>query len=136
MARSGIGRKAFGTHRKDKGNGSIPGEHGPLHEGLYVGPLGPTLPEVDAFFDALDYLVISTAAFNGFPCNSGYPLHRETGLRLPYPRMSQDERDAAVKLLSDLTEGTLAAPATASGLQQLFQQHGLANHFARGRGNW
>ena len=89
---------------------------------------------VDSFFDALDYLAVSVV---GFPPHAAVgPMLRDTPLRLKYGLMSQSERDAAVKLLHDLTQGTLRAPATASELVQLLERRGLGRHYGRGRGNW
>merc|ERR1712224_315181 len=90
--------------------------------------------EIEAFFDALDYLGVSVQGFQMLEA-SGPPL-RNTHMRLKYPRMSQEQRSGAVKLLQDLTQGTMRLPSTGAELVALFEERGLASHYRRGRGNW
>ena len=82
----------------------------------------------------MDYLLQAVQAF--LPMMARGPWHRETQLRLKFPNMSDDERNAAAQLAQVLAEGAITFEPTAAGLDRLFVQRGLANHFRRGRGNW
>mmetsp|Transcript_107876 Transcript_107876/g.170371 ORF Transcript_107876/g.170371 Transcript_107876/m.170371 type:complete len:498 (-) Transcript_107876:133-1626(-) len=90
--------------------------------------------DVESFFDALDYLAMSVQGFPKFEA-LGPPL-RNTPLHLKFRHMTESQRSAAVKLLRDLTRGTLRLPSTGSELVELFEERGLASHYHRGRGNW
>lgn len=92
------------------------------------------LHEVDAFFDTLDYVAVSTMGFPAFQALG--PMLHDGPLRLKYPQMSDQLREAALQLLRDLLEGGTRFPSTAPELKRLFSERGLAGHYNRGRGNW
>ncbi|CAL1144540.1 unnamed protein product [Cladocopium goreaui] len=125
---------------EDRTKGSLlatPGqEHNHCNLGLISicrgGDLKP-FEEVEAFFEVVDYVAVSTQGF--LPFEALGPQLQSTFLRLKYPHMSDAARAAAVQLLRDLTQGTLQC-RSAGELVTLLEQRGVGQHYARGRGNW
>ena len=72
--------------------------------------------DVDAVLDRMDYMMQALQAFPAFMAQG--PQHRQTGLALKFPRMTEAERDAALGIARHLSKGTLVA-ASAADLDEL-----------------
>ena len=92
------------------------------------------LRDVEAVVDLFHYLVMAVHAQPSWFEPDG-PAHRNTNLNLQLPRMTAEQRSAALGIVRGVVDGAAMLP-TAADLGALIQAAGCEDHMRLGVGNW